>query len=60
MTPEPDYTVDMHIEDVRILYKSVSFHLEKWAGGPAEEQEKLFYMKDWLYRIILDYKFHEI
>lgn len=59
MNKDPDYTVDMHIEDVRILYKSVCFHLEKWSGGPAEEQEKLFYMKDWLYRMILDYKFHQ-
>ena len=60
MTPEPDYTVEMHIDDVRILHKSVCFHLEKWPGGPAEEQEKLFYMRDWLYRMILDYNFHEI
>ena len=53
----PDYTVDMHIEDVRILYNSVCFHLERWSGGDPTEQEKLFYMKDWLYRMILEYKF---
>jgi len=55
----PDYTVDMHIEDVRILYKSVSYHLDKWSGGEPEEQERLYYMKGWLYRMILDYQFNE-
>ena len=53
------YTVDMHIDDIRVLYKSVCFHLEKWPGGDPAEQEHLFYMKDWLYRMVLDYQFHE-
>jgi hypothetical protein len=36
------------------LYKSVCFHLDKWAGGDPAEQERLFYTKDWLFRIILE------
>ena len=55
----PDYTVDMHIDDVRILYKSVSYFLERWLGGDTEEQEQLVHMKGLLYRMILDYQFHE-
>ena len=55
----PDYTVDMHIDDVRILYKSVSYFLERWPGGDTEEQEQLVHMKGMLYRMILDYQFHE-
>ena len=59
MNPDPAYTVDMSMDDIRILYKCVCFHLEKWPGGHPTEQEYLKYMKDCLYRMILDYQFHE-
>ena len=44
-------------EDLHLLYKSVSVHLDKWPGGDAEEQERLQYLKSFLYRIVLEYKF---
>ena len=59
MNSDPDYTVDMSMDDIRILYKSVCFHLDKWPGGDPTEQDKLVYMKGCLYRMILDYQFHE-
>ena len=48
------------IDDLRLLYRSVSVHVDKWPGGDAEEQERLQYLKNFLYRIVLEYKFsHE-
>ena len=44
-------------EDLHLLYKSVSVHLEKWPGGDAEEQERLEYLRNFLYRVVLEYKF---
>ena len=54
------YKVEFAIEDVYLLYQSVSKHIEMWAGGNPLEQEHLFMLKDNLYRIILDYKFREM
>jgi len=45
-------------EDLHLLYKSVSVHLDKWSGGDSEEQERIKYLKYFLYRIVLEYKFH--
>ena len=62
MRKQPDYTIDLSIEDVRLLYDCVKRRIEKWEGSPArpvEEQEHLGYMRDSLYRIMLDYQFHE-
>ena len=44
-------------EDLHLIYKSVSVHLDKWTGGDPEEQESLHYLKNFLYRIVLEYKF---
>jgi len=44
-------------EDLHLIYKSVSVHLDKWPGGDSEEQERLQYLKNFLYRIVLEYKF---
>ena len=53
----PFCQLELDIVDVNTLYSSVCFHLEKWPGGDPREQESLFAMKDFLYRIILEYKF---
>jgi hypothetical protein len=53
----PFCSLDLDIQDVDVLYRSVCFHLDKWPGGHPEEQERLFAMKDFLYRMILEYKF---
>ena len=63
MNHEPDYTVNLTIEDIRLLHQCVVKRLEMWEGSPArppEEQEHLWYMRDSLYRMILDYQFHEL
>ncbi len=59
---DQDTIVDMSfaIEDVYLTYKSVFVHLEKWAGGEPAEQERLYMLRDFLYRIILEYKFREL
>ena len=60
---EPDYTVNLTIEDVRLLHHSVQETIKYWPGAPArpyEEQEHLWYMRDSLYRIMLDYRFNEL
>ena len=44
-------------EDLHLIYKSVSVHLDKWTGGDPEEQERLQYLKNFLYRIVLEYKY---
>ena len=56
----PYVELQFGIDDLRLLYKSVSVHVDKWPGGDAEEQERLQYLKNFLYRIVLEYKFsHE-
>ena len=53
----PYCALELDIRDVDALYRSVCFHLDKWPGGHPEEQDRLFAMKDFLYRMILEYKF---
>ena len=53
----PYCALELDIRDVDTLYRSVCFHLDKWPGGHPEEQDRLFAMKDFLYRMILEYKF---
>ena len=60
MNQDPDYTIEMSVDDIRLLYKSVCFHLDKWPGGDAMEQEYLHHMKGCLYRMILEHKFNEL
>jgi len=63
MNNGPDYIVDLTIEDIRLLHHCVIKRLEMWEGSPArpaEEQEHLWYVRDSLYRMMLDYQFHEL
>jgi hypothetical protein len=60
---EDSYILDFSIEDVYLLYDCVCKRIESWEGTPKNhpfEQEHLHQLKDWLYRCILDYKFHEM
>ena len=57
---EPDYTLDMTIHEVRLLHKCICVALDRWAGGPAEEQEELIRARDQFQAIILDYTFHNL
>ena len=53
----PYIELQFGIEDLYLLYESVKFRYEKWPGGHPEEQARLGYLKDFLYRIVLEYKF---
>ena len=53
----PYVELQFGIEDLRLLYKSVAVHYEKWPGGDIEEQARLSYLKNFLYRIILEWKY---
>ena len=55
---ESRYTLqfDLDLEAVRLLHRSVSFHLEKWPGGPdPREQEALQSMKTLLTAALLEF-----
>ena len=52
---DPEFiNLDMTKDGLALIYRSVCFHLEKWAGGDPREQEALFQLKDNLFRIILE------
>ena len=60
---EENYILDVSIEDVHLLYDCVVRRIETWEGHPSRhpsEQEHLYYLKDWLYRLILEYKFNNM
>lgn len=59
---EFDYQVNLTISDVRLLHHSVLETIKYWPGAPArpyEEQEHLWYVRDTLQRMILDYTFNQ-
>ena len=56
-------TVEMGIDEVRMLYSHVCYSLEMWPGSPArpaEEQEYLRILKMRLFSMISDYSFYNI
>ena len=55
-----DYEVCLKIEDIHLLHHCVLKRIETWEGSPSRhptEQEHLWYLRDSLYRMILEYKF---
>ena len=59
----PDYMVNLTIDDVYLLHHCVIEYIKDWPGAPArplEEQEHLWYLRDSLYRMILEYKFENM
>jgi hypothetical protein len=59
---EYDYQVNLTIEDIRLLQHCVQETLKYWPGSPArpaDEQEHLWYMRDSLFRITMDYNFNK-
>ena len=53
----PFVSIELDITDTYAVYKSICFHLDKWTGGDPYEQERLVMLKDFFYRIVLEYKF---
>ena len=54
------FTVTLSPADMFLLYDSVKTKLESWAGGHPEEQNRLFLLRDELYRGVLEYKYEHI
>jgi|TARA_R100001460_G_scaffold88826_1_gene130369 hypothetical protein len=54
----PFVEVQLGPEDLYLVYDSVRFRYEKWSGGHPDEQARLAYLKDFLYRIVLEYKYN--
>jgi hypothetical protein len=57
-----DYTVNVTIHDIRLLHHCVQEAIRTWPGAPArpvEEQEHLWYLRDSLYRMMLDYTYNK-
>ena len=53
----PYVELQFGMEDLHLLYKSVAVHYDKWPGGQPDEQARIGYLKNFLYRIILEYKY---
>jgi hypothetical protein len=54
----PYIELQLGIDDLYLTYESVKYRYEKWPGGHPDEQARLAYLKDFLYRIVLEYKFN--
>ena len=54
----PYIELQFGIDDLYHLYKSVAVHYDKWPGGHPDEQARLDYLKNFLYRIILEWKYN--
>tara|TARA_B100001094_G_scaffold269845_1_gene274351 strand:+ start:13479 stop:13670 length:192 start_codon:yes stop_codon:yes gene_type:complete len=55
--PDFGYQINLTIEDIYLLHQCVVKRIERWEGGNPSEQEHLWYLRDWLYRVILEYRF---
>jgi hypothetical protein len=48
-------SLEMNVTALRLLHRTVSEGLERWPGGPAEEQECLATMKLQLYAALMEH-----
>jgi hypothetical protein len=58
-----DYMVALTIDDIRLIHHSVQETIKYWPGAPArpyDEQERLWALRDNVYRMMLDYQFREM
>ncbi len=55
----PYVEMQLDIRDAYQIYQSLSFHLNKWPGNlqDPDEQERIRQMRDFFYRVILEFKF---
>ena len=56
-----DYEVRLRMEDIYLLHHCVQETFKNWPGAPArpvDEQEHLRYLRESLYRMILEDKFN--
>jgi hypothetical protein len=55
-----DYTMNISINDVRLMHHCVIEAIRTWPGSPArpaEEQEHMWHLRDQFQRMMLDYSF---
>lgn len=58
--PVYDYSMNVTIDDVRLLHYCVKESIRVWPGSPARpygEQEHMWAMRDQFQRMLLDYQF---
>ncbi len=53
----PYVQMELDIRDVNQVYKSLRYHSERWYGEAQEEKETIDSLKDFFYRMILEYKY---
>ena len=53
----PYVELELDITDVHTLYRAVCSAIDVWPGGRPLEQQRLTAMNDFLYRIVLEYKY---
>ena len=51
------YHLELPIEAVKLIHKSLDFHHKQWSGGDPQEQVDLQSMRDLFYRIVLAHQF---
>lgn len=51
---QPIARFELDLETTRLLYKVVTNALEKWPGGPPQEQEYLITIRSGLYAALMD------
>ena len=56
MYDEEEKVIEMTLDRVacRVMLESVNHRINDWPGGPAEEQQLLFEMQDFLRRCVLE------
>lgn len=54
---EEYYNLELPIEAISLIHTGLSQAVQKWSGGPPQEQEDLIAMRDNFYRLILEYQF---
>ena len=58
---EERYMVELTAGDVHLLHHCIEETIKNWPGSPArpvEEQEHLWYLRDSMYRMLLEYRFN--
>jgi len=59
---EYDFQVNLTVEDIYLLHHCLVTRIKNWEGSPsrpAEEQEHLWYLRDSMYRMILEHQFQK-
>jgi len=60
MNDDQYYQLELPIEAIKMIHRSLEFHYQKWPGGHPEEQESIQMMRDNFYRIILEHRFENL